>query len=203
MPPDDIIRPLFQFIVANTPRRTSFGDFMPPHDEAPPPTPVPPTLEHAMAAMMSAFILGPLALASEIRPELPSAVRLAITRIRLSIYADPAARLTLADLAVAAGVSASRLCRLFQEHLHSTPMNEITNLRLNCAKHLVMRTDLNLDEIAERCGFCSAFHLSRRFKQRFGNPPSAFREGKSPAPPRKRITSAAGLKANRRNARQH
>jgi len=39
-----------------------------------------------------------------------------------------------------------------------------------------MTTDLTLDAIAERVGFCSAAHFSRKCKEQTGNNPSKYRK---------------------------
>ncbi|MDQ8024048.1 MAG: helix-turn-helix domain-containing protein [Moraxellaceae bacterium] len=53
-------------------------------------------------------------------------------------------------------------------------MNALMELRLNLARHLLQSsaTDLTVEQLARRCGFRSAAHFSRRFRERFGVPPS-------------------------------
>ena len=48
--------------------------------------------------------------------------------------------------------------------------------RVEKAKYFLNGTELSLHEIAELCGFSSAFHLSKVFRHLRGIPPSRFRE---------------------------
>ena len=59
--------------------------------------------------------------------------------------------------------------------LGNTLKNEIIRIRLNEAVRLVSNTSLPLSEVAEKCGFCCASHMSTRFKAAFGYSPSVFR----------------------------
>jgi AraC-like DNA-binding protein len=48
--------------------------------------------------------------------------------------------------------------------------------RLECARRILHASPLlAVHEVASRCGFLSAAHLSRRFRERFGDSPSAWR----------------------------
>ena len=59
--------------------------------------------------------------------------------------------------------------------LGTTLKTEINRIRLNEAVRLISNTDLSIQEVAERCGFCCASHLNSRFKSAFGHSPSVFR----------------------------
>jgi AraC-like DNA-binding protein len=48
--------------------------------------------------------------------------------------------------------------------------------RVDVGVKLLLTTDMTLDEIAERTGFCSAAHFSRRCRALTGNPPSYYRK---------------------------
>ena len=48
--------------------------------------------------------------------------------------------------------------------------------RTDAARAMLARGgDAGLDEIARRTGFADGSHLARRFRERFGVPPAAFR----------------------------
>ena len=65
--------------------------------------------------------------------------------------------------------------RKFVDTFHVTPCEYMLNRRLNLARQLLLTTNLTLARIAERCGFSSAFHLSKIFKKRCGVSPKQFR----------------------------
>jgi len=87
-------------------------------------------------------------------------------------YAQP---LQLADLAQAVGVSQQHLMKLFRMRGSTTPKQFLYRKRLDAASDLLSHTGLSVGEIAERCGFANAFHLSRKFREAFGKSPRSWR----------------------------
>lgn len=83
--------------------------------------------------------------------------------------------LTLADIARQCHVSASHLCKGFQEHFDTSPISFAIDVKMEQAKELLLGTDLNITEIAEACGFADLFYFSRMFKKRVGSSPRAYR----------------------------
>lgn len=75
-------------------------------------------------------------------------------------------------LAVRAGISLRQLERLCLAHLGSSIAETYLAIRLDRAAELLRSTGLNVTEVAMACGFRSAAHFSRRFRRRFGKPPS-------------------------------
>jgi AraC-like DNA-binding protein len=49
-------------------------------------------------------------------------------------------------------------------------------LKVELAKRLLLSSHSTLEELAERCGFCDASHLSRVFRQYAGCGPGEFRQ---------------------------
>ncbi len=84
-------------------------------------------------------------------------------------------RLTVDDLARAAGLSRRSLERRFREHLGQTPLEAIRSHRLERARHLLETTALSVEEVAEQTGFAHAGHLSARFREAMGMPPGRYR----------------------------
>ncbi len=115
----------------------------------------------------------------------PEPVQRAMQWMRQMIDDKPDQTPRLEEVAVAAGVSAKHLCRLFQEHLGCGPMAAYRRGRLHLALALLTRSNLTMKQIANRCGFASQFQFSRSFSQTFGLSPTAARrrvqQGK-PAP---------------------
>ncbi|MEV4353688.1 helix-turn-helix transcriptional regulator [Nonomuraea sp. NPDC049625] len=85
--------------------------------------------------------------------------------------------LSLGDLARTLGVSSSLLSRRFRDVRGVTPGQYLRGVRLQKARELLTGTDFTLQTIAERCGYRSAFYLSRVFKATTGQSPSEYRSG--------------------------
>lgn len=91
------------------------------------------------------------------------------------VVANPAADHSVEALAAHAGVSARQLTRLFREHVGESPGSAVRRMRLEIAARLAATTDLQLSQIAHRCGFSSAETLRQAFVARFGVSPRTFR----------------------------
>ncbi|MDF3218445.1 MULTISPECIES: GlxA family transcriptional regulator [Mesorhizobium] len=73
--------------------------------------------------------------------------------------------LTMADLAAAAGLSRRQVERLFRNDLGRSPCRYFRELRLEHAKLLLAQSSMPVLEIAVSCGFVSASHFSRCFRE--------------------------------------
>lgn len=80
-----------------------------------------------------------------------------------------------AELARLANVSLRQLERLFRQHLGRSLGEHYLALRLDRARDLLRQTSLSILETALACGFASASHFSRSYRERFGHPPRAER----------------------------
>lgn len=92
-----------------------------------------------------------------------------------AIHRHPAEPWRVGDLARAAGMSRTRFAARFTAEVGLPPMDYLTGWRLGRARRLLADTGLDMAEIAERCGYASVPSFSRRFKERFGVGPGAFR----------------------------
>ena len=77
------------------------------------------------------------------------------------------------ELAGRAGVSIRQLERLFSAHLGATIGEHYLAVRLERARTLLRQTTMPVLEISIACGFVSASHFSRSYRQRFGRSPRA------------------------------
>jgi AraC-like DNA-binding protein len=102
----------------------------------------------------------------------PTALHRALNVIDSNPYRD----YDLESLSMECQVSVSTLFRLFKKYLDISPVNYIIDRRLEQARRLLSISDMNLKEIAEKCGYQSQSFLSRAFKKKFGLPPSQFRQ---------------------------
>lgn len=89
-----------------------------------------------------------------------------------------------AELAALVGVSPRQLGRLFAAETGMSPGAFVTELRLRYARWL-MGGRRTLTAIASECGFADAAHFSRRYRARFGVPPSAERQRGEPVTERR------------------
>jgi AraC-like DNA-binding protein len=97
-----------------------------------------------------------------------------VQRLESLIHAHYAEPVDVNWLASQIGICPSAL-RARCVRLGDSPRTRLWNHRLSVARHLIQSTQLSLDSVAARCGFDSASHLSRRYRQAFGSSPGTFR----------------------------
>jgi AraC-like DNA-binding protein len=83
--------------------------------------------------------------------------------------------LSLGGLATVLGISPAQLSRRFKAVHGVTPVVYLRRLRIREARELLVETDDTLQAVAERCGYRSAFYLSRVFSNHTGQSPSRYR----------------------------
>ncbi len=79
--------------------------------------------------------------------------------------------ITLDTMADSAAVSPAHLIRLFQTQLRITPIAYVWQERVALGIELLENTGLAVGTIAERCGFQTSYHFSRRVRQSTGLSP--------------------------------
>ena len=84
--------------------------------------------------------------------------------------------LTKKDLATLAGYHEYYLNRLFLSSTGSSLHGYLLKVRLTRAAHLILNTDLALQDIPERVGFNSYPHFSSYFHKQFGVSPTQYRK---------------------------
>ncbi len=88
------------------------------------------------------------------------------------IEAHFATELTSSALAAHFGYTEAHFCRKFKEATGLTPANYIRIYRLEQANDLLKAGDLQVSEVAARCGFADANYFTRCFKNHFKTLPS-------------------------------
>lgn len=86
--------------------------------------------------------------------------------------------LTLDDLSNKVHLNPSYLIRIFKKITGVTPMQYLTELRMNAAICYLSSADMTIEDIAERTGYSSIHHFSSLFKRRYGISPSHWRNQK-------------------------
>lgn len=101
-------------------------------------------------------------------PAAPAAIRIA----REVIDDNPAASVTLAELAHASGLSRYQVVRGFSRAFGLTPHTYLVQRRIDLARHLITG-GMPLADAAAASGFADQSHMTRHFVRRFGFPPGA------------------------------
>jgi AraC-like DNA-binding protein len=109
----------------------------------------------------------------------PFFASLADTRLTTAIaliLERPAGRLSLAQLAAAAGMSRTAFANAFTGAFGQTPMDFVQKTRLHRAAQLLAFTELPVKVIAVSMGFASRSHFSRAFRRAYGSDPTTYRK---------------------------
>jgi two-component system response regulator YesN len=73
------------------------------------------------------------------------------------------------------GISPSYLSELIKQHWGETFIAYVTRYRIDKAKSLLLKTELNIADIAAEIGYGNATHLIRVFKKSEGMTPGEYR----------------------------
>ena len=88
-------------------------------------------------------------------------------------YLEP---LSNEDLARVFGHDPCYLNRIVKEHTGNSIHKLVLKRRVDAGIKLLISTELTLEEIAERCAFCSAAHFSKRCKEITGKNPTYYKK---------------------------
>ncbi len=92
------------------------------------------------------------------------------------LHAHPENKWNVEKLAGEVGVSRSAFARRFTDLLGESPMRYLTGWRMQLAKSMLQRPELNLSMIAQKIGYDSDYAFNRAFKRYVGEPPGQWRE---------------------------
>ena len=84
--------------------------------------------------------------------------------------------LTLDDLAAHACMSKFHFLRRYKDLAGRTPIQDLTAIRIDHARKLILTTNLPLKIIAPMSGLGNEYHLSRLFRKHLGLPPGQLRK---------------------------
>ncbi len=79
--------------------------------------------------------------------------------------------LSRTQLAARAGLATRQLERLFRKYLNRSPARYYLQLRLDKARLLLLQTNMSIIDVALACGFVSASHFSKCYRDFFGHTP--------------------------------
>ena len=83
---------------------------------------------------------------------------------------------SIGQVAIKAGSTPRTISNVFKKHLKSSPSQYYLNLRLNRSMAMLKETHLQIGEIALATGFASQSYFTKRFREKFGQPPKIFRQ---------------------------
>lgn len=98
-----------------------------------------------------------------------------IARVLQAIHQDPGFAWNLEDLTGIAGMSRTSFVNRFAKRMSTTPLNYITQWRMQIARQLLADTGAPMIDVAENAGYNSEAAFGRVFKKHFDIAPAAYR----------------------------
>lgn len=110
------------------------------------------------------------------RQRLPLRARLGVQKSKvLSIIelmeANLAEPLSLVEIADHVGLSRRQIERLFRHEMGRSPARYYLEIRLDRARHLLLQSSMPVVEVAVACGFVSASHFSKCYRELYARSP--------------------------------
>ena len=102
-----------------------------------------------------------------------------IKNVIIYIDSDLAEDFSLKSVAELNGVSPSYLSSCFKQETGKTFVDYVNGKRIDMAKHLLKTTKLQVQTVAQHCGFLDMQYFSKVFKKYTGKTPRAYRESKT------------------------
>jgi AraC-like DNA-binding protein len=131
------------------------------------------SLARRICAALFELLLLKIEDTSTLAPHASEPAREAFLRCKALIDAEAERLATLEEIATAAGVEASSVCRWFRRYQGTSPYQYLLRRKMNiAAEHLVENGGL-VKEAAQRVGFADPYHFSRAFKAVHGVAPRA------------------------------
>ncbi|MBD2727829.1 helix-turn-helix transcriptional regulator [Nostoc sp. FACHB-892] len=92
------------------------------------------------------------------------------------IHANLDCNIGLTELADLAQMSLSHFSRLFKQSTGYSPHQFVIKCRVDCARELLLKSDLSIADITYKVGFANQGHLTNHFKRLLGVTPKVVRE---------------------------
>ncbi|MGB7433337.1 MAG: GlxA family transcriptional regulator [Ahrensia sp.] len=110
------------------------------------------------------------------RQRLPLRARLGVQNARVLaiielMEANLSEPLSLIDIADHVGLSRRQIERLFRHEMGRSPARYYLEIRLDRARHLLVQSSLPVVEVAIACGFVSASHFSKCYRELYAKAP--------------------------------
>jgi len=119
------------------------------------------------------------------RQRLPLRARLGVQNSKVLtiielMEANLAEPLSLVEIASHVGLSRRQIERLFSQEMGRSPARYYLEIRLDRARHLLMQSALPVVEVAVACGFVSASHFSKCYRELYARSPQQERGERKP-----------------------
>ena len=110
------------------------------------------------------------------RQRLPLRARLGVQNSKVLtiielMEANLAEPLSLIEVADHVGLSRRQIERLFRQEMGRSPARYYLEIRLDRARHLLIQSSMPVVEVAVACGFVSASHFSKCYRELYGRSP--------------------------------
>jgi AraC-like DNA-binding protein len=99
-----------------------------------------------------------------------------ILKVIKYIETNLSTELTNKHLSSIANLATNSFARLFRESLHCSVQQYIQKKRIDAAIILLHYSDIEIDNIASKCGYCDRSHFSKAFKKTTGVAPASYRK---------------------------
>lgn len=133
-----------------------------------------PENETAMVGYLYLFIAALMRERSERRPHAAVSSNQYVLNAIKFIQFNYSHDISIDDVAKSVGVSRSHLYRVFMTNVGKSPIDYLTEYRINEACKLLRAGSLSIAEVAISVGFFDQFYFSRVFKRAKGVPPSRY-----------------------------
>lgn len=80
------------------------------------------------------------------------------------------------EMAAEVKLSRSRFCVLYKTFFNISPKDDLLTERFKMAQHLLLTTQLSVEEVSSKVGYSNLYHFSKQFKRVTGSSPSRFRQ---------------------------
>lgn len=100
-----------------------------------------------------------------------------IHEVKLYIEKNPASTKSIVELAHMVGLNQNKLKRGFKELFDNTIFGFITGVRMEKAKHLLLKREMLVNEVADLVGYKHPQHFAAAFKRKYGFLPGELRHG--------------------------
>ncbi|MEO1067264.1 MAG: GlxA family transcriptional regulator [Pseudomonadota bacterium] len=115
------------------------------------------------------------------RQRLPLRARLGVQNSKLltiieMMEANISEPISLVDIADYVGLSRRQIERLFHKNLGRSPARYYLELRLDRARHLLLQSNIPIVEVGVACGFVSASHFSKCYRELYTRSPQQERQ---------------------------
>jgi AraC-like DNA-binding protein len=141
---------------------------------------------HAMLGLLNIFAQQLSALINQMMLEKNNGEPPPVLKAREYIDKHKTEKLSLADVAKAAGASVFHFCKVFHKATGLTFTDYVARVRLEDARTRLLNPNLRISEVAYDVGFQSLTQFNRAFKRIVGCSPTQFRESL----PKRRLYSA-------------